>query len=387
MFKRGINIRNEYLDTTIRGIEVTSFGGFSEYLKQNKTIPANTMLIRKFNGKGYFPVFTDPDKFTFNLNDYSKPIDIAFINQGEEVIKIYKNYTSNSCELAYSYNVTFVAIMQAGEFDKINIDLGTMISMLPYWTLRVDEEIQTADKFFSYGNEVFAEKWNKKYDYNERFYFNYFDHIWRINGGSQFSHVMQELSLIKDEEVLEKSVALDRIKNYNYALAKDYQKYKEKYYRHGKCAIFSYNEAENIARRYDYINGWINVKSVINIQEFPVMHFTKEDIEKEIAKYKDETLECKRIMNFMSIEEIDYPTFLKLGKLYQNQENKKIYNVLPEISKVFKYEGSRSGWTLIDKKDFSEIGMKEFSSDKFHEATDELREYFYKELHKQHKID
>lgn len=117
------------------------------------------------------------------------------------------------------------------------------------------------------------------------------------------------------------------------------------------------------------------------------MHFTKEDIEKEIAKYKDETLECKRIMNFMSIEEIDYLTFLKLGKLYQNQENEKIYNVLPEISKVFKYEGSRSGWTLIDKKDFSEIGMKEFSSDKFHEATDELREYFYKELHKQHKID
>lgn len=383
MFKREINIRNEYLDTTIRGIEVTSFGGFDEYFKQNKAIPANTMLIRELPRKGFFYTYTNPDKTIFKLKDYSSAIDVAFINQGEEVIKIYKNYSSDSCDPAYSYNVAFVAIMMAGEFDKFNIDLGTMISKLPYWTLRVDEQIQTADKFFSYGNEFFAEKWNKKYNYNERFYFNYFAHIWRVRGGTQFSDVMRELSLIKDEEVLEKSTALERIKNYNYALIKDYQKYNEKYYRHGKYAIFSYNEAENIARRYDYIDGWINVKSVINIQEFPVMHFTKEDIEKETAKYKNESLDVKKIMNFMSIEEIDYPRFLKLGKLYQSKNDKKIYNVIPGITKVFKFDIPH--WTVIDKKSFSEKEMIEVSFDNFNDAVEEHRKFFYEELHKRRK--
>ena len=92
-----------------------------------------------------------------------------------------------------------------------------------------------------------------------------------------------------------------------------------------------------------------------------------------------------KTMNFMSIEEIDYPRFLKLGKLYQNKDDKKIYNVFPEITKVFKFDAGIPHWTLIDKKCFSEKGMIEIPPDKFKDAVEEHKTFFYEELYKQCK--
>ena len=377
MFRRKLNIVNEFANITIVGKETNSLDSSDDYMSLNP-IPEDMMIILDFGGRGSFPVYTDPNKFVFDLKYFNEPLDIAFMNKAEEVIKIYENCNPREVEAPYCYNVTFVAIMRGGSFAKYKINLGTMIFIVPYNIMRVDEDIETADKYFAFRNEVFAEKWNEKYNYNQRFYYNYFNHIWRINGGSQFSGVISEFKRIQEKETpLNKETALEKIKSYDLALIKDFQKYKEKYYRRGEYAIFSYNEAENIARVYDFITGWKNVDSVINIQEFAVMHFTKEDIEKEIEKYKDESLENKKIMNIVNLEEIDYPEFLRLGKLYQCPEDKRIYNVFPDINKVFKYDGVPPQWTLIDRADFSEKGMKVVEPDKFHEATAELRRLFY----------
>jgi hypothetical protein len=289
--------------------------------------------------KGIIHMFTGYEsKFELDCTDVKQPVDMIFTNKGNEIIAIYKNYVSSD-ELPYCYGAINAYVFLAGQIDKCAITQGMVIKTFGTSDYQdVSKEIDSADSFFCYGPEIFAEKYNKKYDYLERFYYSYYYHRWLVNGGTQFEPEIEEFERQQyTRGNLNKELALTIINNTEKYIKEDYEKNHKKYFKAGDYLLFSYDEQNDIGQIYDFIDGWKSVPHVPNIEHSILVHLTEEDLEKEKIPFMNCDLKTKISMNIVNLYESgNIEEFDRFGYYVQDKLTQDIYKIIDDI--CLKYE-------------------------------------------------
>lgn len=339
----------------------------TNWLDENPTyVLANKNHAR--DHRGFFYSFTgNEEKFELDCKGLKHPIDVIFYNSVGEILATYRQYIPKD-EMPYCHNARGAYVLASGTIEKCDIKIGDIIKFDgPLMYEDETDKIETADRYYKFQNEVFAEKWNEKYDYNERFYYSYFKHRWCINGGPQFKYELykfEQILEIKKEE-LTKEQALKIIQDTEQRLRTDFQKYHEKYYKSDTYLLFSYNEKEDTAKIYDFIQGWIDSDHVPNIEEFATVHLTREEIDQEIERMSSCDDEMKKYMNLINLYDSgNKDQFYKIGYYAQDQKSKKIFKIVDDMNLVIEISGLWSHqWKKIDKKHIANLDLKRISLD------------------------
>lgn len=321
--------------------------------------------------RGWFYSYAGNEKrFVLDCHDLKQPIDILFYNNAGEILAVYNNYEPSS-EMPYSCYARGAYVFVAGTLEKC-AKIGEVIRFDgPSMYKDLTKEIETADRYFKFRNEVFAEKWNTKHNFNQRFYYSYYKHRWTEQGGTQFASELREFEQIQgiEREELTREQALEFIRETEQRLTTDFQAYKEKYYRSGTC-VFSHNAKDDICRIYDFIQGWINVRHVSNIEEFSCLHLTKEEAEQEIKKLSACDKDTKQFMNLKNVYESgNFDMFHEIGYYAHDKKTNTYYKIITEMSLVIKLNSLWSrNWEKYNLKYVQEMELEDTTFEEIHQV-------------------
>ena len=334
-------------------LEINPLLKYPKYVLGCSDLNARKGVIYRFSGY--------ENKFELDCTGVERPIDIIFTNKANEITAVYKNYVSSG-ELPYCCGAINAYIFLAGQIDKCGISQGMVVKTFCTSDYEdVSEKIDTAECFFCYGCEVFAEKYNKKYDYIERFYYSYYHHRWLVNGGTQFEPEIEEFEKQRyPRGNLNKKLALTIINNTEKFVKEDYEKNHKKYFKSGDYLLFSYDEQNDVGQIYDFIDGWKNVPHVPNIEHNILVHLTEEDFEREKLALINCDLKTKISMNIVNLYESgNIEEFDRFGYYVQDKGTHDIYKIIDDI--CLRYGSGH--WKEVDLTSVKSLDLEEMSAD------------------------